>query len=234
MDHGRKWGGNKKKCKHLKKTKMAIITGGILGKVSGKIGSVVYVNAKGGNFVRKAPKKKPKGAPRSPAQIANEEKMKFANELTAPFHPFFTVGFQNLSPGKTAIHMAYSVNYHNAITGEYPNLGVDYTRVVISEGNLPQLNQPEMKLITGDVLELTWQQNTSSKASFDDQVMLVVYCPELKITDGFTGGAKRTAKQCLFRFDRRLVGKPLEVYLSVTSLDRKKVADSVYLGRIGG
>jgi len=213
---------------------MAIITGGILGKVSGKIGSVVYVNAKGGNFVRKAPKKKPKGSPRSPAQVANEQKMAFFNDFLTPFHPFFIVGFQNRPPGKTALGMAYSINYYRVITGKYPDLGLDYTKVVISEGSLPQLKEPEMKLIAEDVLEFTWQQNTSSQASFDDQVMLVVYCPELKVADGFTGGAKRTSKQCLFRFDRRLVGKSLEIYLSVTSLDRKKVADSIYLGRIGG
>ncbi|SMC78727.1 DUF6266 family protein [Pedobacter nyackensis] len=213
---------------------MAIIRNGILGPVSGKLGSVVFVQTKGGNFVRQAPKKKPKGSPRSPAQTANQQKMKFFNEFLTPFYPFFTVGFQNLPPGKTALSIGYSVNYHRVFTGEYPKLGVDCSKVVISEGTLPQLNEPEMKLIADDILELTWQQNTNPKASFDDQVMLVVYSPELKIADGFTGGAKRTSRQCLFRFDRRLVGKQLEVYVGVTSMNRKKVADSVYLGRIEG
>lgn len=211
---------------------MAKMKKGIFGPVSGKIGPVVVARWKGINYVREAAQKPSEPLPRSAAQIANEQKMKFTNELLQPFHPYVNIGFENMAIDKTALSVAYSFNFHKAVMGEYPNLSVDYSKMVISSGLLPQLNQPVLKLIATDVLELTWQQNTNSKASFDDQVMLVLYSPELKITDGFTGGAKRTAKQCLFKFDPALVGTPLEVYLSVTSMNRKKVADSLYMGRV--
>lgn len=211
---------------------MAKLKHGVFGPFSGKIGAVVGATWKGIPYIRQTPKEKATPTPRSAAQVANEQKMKFTNDLLVPFHPYVTIGFQNLAIQKTAISAAYSVNFHQAITGEYPDLGVDFTKMVLSAGPLPVLNQPVMQLIAADTLELSWQQNTNRKAAFDDQVMLVVYSPELKIADGFTGGAKRSAKQCVFRFEPILIGKMLEVYVSVSSLDRKRIANSVYLGRI--
>jgi hypothetical protein len=211
---------------------MAKLKKGIFGPISGKLGPVVGGTWNGISYLREAPKKKAVPSPRSSAQIANEQKMKFVNDLLVPFHPYVTIGFQNESLGKTAISVAYSVNFHNAVLGVYPNLDVDYSKMVISVGPLPGLNQPVMQLSAPDIIEVTWQQNSNRKASFDDQVMLVLYSPALKMADGFTGGAKRTAKQCLFRFDQQLIGRELEVYISVTSLDRKKIANSIYMGRI--
>lgn len=211
---------------------MAKLKNGIFGPISGKIGAVVGATWNGISYVRQAPKRKTVPVPRSAAQIANEQKMKFVNELLVPFHPFVTIGFQNLAIGKTAISVAYSFNFHNAVIKTYPNLEVDYSKMMISAGPLPGLNQPVMTLIAPDTIELTWQGNKSPKASFDDQVMLLLYSPELKIADGFSGGAKRAANQCLFRFDPAMVATTLEVYVGVSSLNRKRIADSIYLGRI--
>ncbi|WP_449435333.1 hypothetical protein [Pedobacter steynii] len=62
--------------------------------------------------------------------------------------------------------------------------------------------------------------------------MLVIYCPELHKTDGFTGGVKRRDKTCTFKFDQKMVGKRLQVFVSISSLNRKKIGNSRYLGSI--
>lgn len=211
---------------------MAKFKKGILGPFSGKLGSIVGASWMGIPYLRQAPKKTAKPVPKSVAQLANQQKMKFVNQLLVPFHPYINIGFANLAIQKTALNVAYSINFHQAITGVHPNLGVDYSKMVISRGDLPGLKDPVLSLTASDVIAINWAQNTNSRASFDDQLMLVVYCPALHLADGFIGGVKRTDKQCHYKFLPELVGKTLEVYLSVTSSNRKKIANSIYLGRI--
>lgn len=211
---------------------MAKIRKGIFGPISGKLGPVVGATWNGIPYLRQASEKKKKKRRSSALQFANEQKMKFVNKLLVPFHPYIKIGFQHQTVENTALSSAYALNYHRAIVGEYPHFRVDYSQLMFSVGHLPKLKEVVMELIDPQILQLTWQVDLNPKISFDDQVMLVVYSPELNLADGFTGGAKRNAHQCLFRFDKRLKGKTLEVYVSVTSLDRKKIADSTYMGRV--
>lgn len=211
---------------------MAKLKHGIFGPLSGKLGPVVGATWMGIPYLRQAPKKSDRAKPRSAAQIANEQKLKFVNIVLVPFHPYVTVGFNNLAIQKTAISAGFSANYHQAITGIYPNLGVDYSKMIISKGELPGLSNPNMKFIAQDLLEFTWQNGTDITESYDDQLMLVLYAPELHIADGFIGGTKRAERHRVFKLDPQLIGKALEVYISVTSLSRKKISNSLYMGRI--
>ena len=54
-----------------------------------------------------------------------------------------------------------------------------------------------------------------------------VYATELKKADGFIGGVNRSAAKCSFQLNERFRGKAIEVYASITSLDRKRIANNV-------
>ena len=91
-----------------------------------------------------------------------------------------------------------------------------------------------MSLTPGGTLTLKWIANLASdNAVYNDQVMLMIYCPELELVDGMLGGTSRADRQCSKLFDQRMIGKRLEVYVSLFSANGKKVANSVYMGRIG-
>ena len=212
---------------------MAKIRKGILGPLSGKLGPVVGATWKEIPYVRQKPKKKGKKRKRTQGQIATQEKLRFMNNVLVPFHTYINIGFMHHAADKTEISAAFSANYHTAIGGIHPNLEVDYSQLIFSLGSLAMVTDVTMELIDGDSLKLTWNPNTSRKVSSDDQLMLVVYCPELEETAGFVGGVKRNDKECLFKFSPEMVGKALEVYIIMTSINRKKIADSKYLGRIG-
>ncbi|MBB5438149.1 hypothetical protein HDC92_001824 [Pedobacter sp. AK017] len=211
---------------------MAKLKNGIFGAISGKLGPLVGGIWNGIPYLRERPKQGEIKKARTSAQIANEAKFKFGNNWLVPFHPFVSVGFHNYAVGKTAIAAAFSANYLQVISGAYPNFVIDYPKVVISKGSLPQLKDPLLSLSDPDTLEISWLPNTGTHASYNDQLMLVLYSPELQIADGFIGYANRADEQYSFKFNPQLVGVSLEVYLSVVSLDRKKVADSIYMGRI--
>lgn len=209
---------------------MAKIRKGILGPISGQIGSVIGSSWKGIPYIREESQKEPKE--RTKGQIATQQKMKFINDALVPFHPYINIGFANNAVQKTEISAAFSLNYDTAFLGVYPNLSVDYSKLIISVGKLPMIEDITVALTDPENVKLTWSQNNVQPASFDDQLMLVLYCQELHKADGLIGGFKRTDKQCIFKFNPKFAGKTLHVFVSMTSINRKKIANSLYFGTI--
>lgn len=207
---------------------------GIFGPISGKLGPIISGIWKGIPFIKMAPdgkkRKKKKG---SEEQINARKKLAFVNKLLIPFHPYVTIGFMHEAEHRTELSAAFSKNYHS-VKGSYPDFTVAYDEFTVSVGMLPQLKEVTLTLQEANTVALTWETNSVKYTSFDDQLMLVLYCPELEITDGFVGGPKRRDKQYSFKFDQIMAGKKLEVYLGLTSIDRKRIANSIYLGSIGG
>ncbi len=210
---------------------MAKLKNGIFGPILGKLGPLVGASWKKTYYLRALPKKK-KNSSKTAAQLANEQKFKFVTEWLVPFHPFVTVGFKEITGNRTEINEAFSFNYKNAVTGCYPNLGVDYSKVLLSKGSLPGLTGLTAQLKTPGELELQWASDQVPHASYDDQLLVVLFCPELKMTDGFIGGTKRADLSCRFKFNPKMKGKVLEVYVGLVSLNAKKSADSLYLGQL--
>lgn len=211
---------------------MAKIRKGILGPVSGKIGPVVGATWKSIPYLRTVPKKKKNKRESSPAQIAAQEKLKFMNLILVPFHEFITVGFANEAVEKTEISAAFSANYSTMISGVYPKLEADYSKLILSVGNLPMINDVKMNLDGPELLKLTWKSDVIKRTAFNDQLMFVAYSPELDMSFGFTGGVNRAYKECDIKIQEPFIGKTLEVYVGMTSLNRKAIANSMYLGRI--
>lgn len=203
-----------------------------MGPIHGKLGSVVGAVWKQTAYLRTMPAEKKTGFFATPAQIACREKFKFVQQWLVPFYPYVTVGFRNYAKDKTEINAAFSKIYRHATVGVYPDLSIDYEKVMLTKGNLPSLYDVQVHLVQSDLLELNWKQNHNDDSCTDDQVMLVVYNRELKIVDGFVGGCNRANLQCSLSLNPKLIGKPLDVYVSVISLNGKRVANSEYLGRI--
>ncbi|MEQ7800933.1 DUF6266 family protein [Pedobacter sp. ASV1-7] len=211
---------------------MARLSSGIFGPIHGKLGSVVGAVWKQTAYLRTMPTERKPGLKATPAQIASREKFKFVNEWLVPFHAYVTVGFRNYAKDKTEINTAFSKNYRQATVGVYPDLSIDYEKVVLAKGNLPCLYGVQVELAQPDLLKLTWKQNHNDDSSTDDQVMLIVYNRELKIVDGFIGGCNRANLHCSLELNPKLIGKSLDVYVSVVSLNGKRVANSEYLGKV--
>lgn len=210
---------------------MTKIKDGLGGTLSGKLGNFIMGVWKDIPYMKKAPVLD-KNRKRSINQIASQEKFKYTNELLVPFHPFLNVGFKNVAEKKTEISAAFSLNYRHAVEGIYPDLSVAFEAFKISTGDLSNLTEPIFELIHSDVLTLTWLMDRLKGSAFNDQVMLAIYCPELHAADGFIGKVQRSELNCDFKFNPRFIGKEMHVYVSVVSEDRKKIAESMYLGKI--
>lgn len=210
---------------------MAKLNRGIFGPISGKLGNLVGGVWKGIPFI-KVYKPSLTKRERTPAQIANEEKFKFVNNWLVPFHPFLSTGYLNESKHRTTIAACLSQVYNTVFTGVFPNLEIHYDKMMISVGKLSGVADPQIVFISANTIELTWKKNTGKGTSYNDQIILVLYDREGHEADGMIGGINRTKEKCTFQFKHDLIGKSLDVYIGLYSLDRSKISNSQYLGRI--
>lgn len=208
---------------------MAKFRHGILGPISGKLGPIVGATWKGVPYLRTAPKQN-ENAKRSPAQLANQQRFKFLNHFLTPFHPYLNNGFRQAADGKTEINAGFTANYR-LVTGESPEFMIDLSQLVLSKGDLAVLHQPVINYPSPGVLELSWVFKAEKNANFDDQLMIVVYSPELHKTDGTVGGIKRAARRHTFLLDERFHDKELHVYIVMMALSGKLLSDTIYLGK---
>jgi hypothetical protein len=209
---------------------MAKFNKGILGPISGKLGPIIGSSWKGIPYLKTVAKNPIKRVP-TLAQQAHYRKFNFLTKWLRPLHPFLTRGFRNLAAHNTEINVAFSYNFKVILTGADDSLQMDYQNVRISRGELKGIHQPTMILINDDRLKVTWN-NIEPCGEYNDQLMLVVYNDELGISDGFTGGVKRSAKTCTVKLDQKLVGKPFHVFVGLVSLNGRKISESQYLGMI--
>lgn len=211
---------------------MAKLINGILGPIIGNLGPITGSTWKNIAYIKERPAKGNKKQKRSAAQDAVLQKFRFIQHFLVPFRPYLNVGFARMAKDKTEINAAFSFNYKTAFTGTWPDIKVDYANLKLSSGKLSGLYGLQLERTAALHLELTWEKTVVGKASPDDQLILAVYSPELKMTDGFIGGVKRNALHCSFDLNSRFVKQELEVYLSMISASRKSISESIYLGRL--
>lgn len=79
-----------------------------------------------------------------------------------------------------------------ALIGYYPDVTVDYSKIILSHGSLPQPVDPKVGLVE-EGLKFSWDISIEpSWPESKDQVMMLVYFPDRNDTAYETSGAKRS------------------------------------------
>ena len=73
-----------------------------------------------------------------------------------PLTELFNQTYRNSAVGMTCFNKAFSEN-RKAITGDYPALGIDYPRILLSKGKLPLGEPPTLSSPGKGKLMLTWK-----------------------------------------------------------------------------
>ncbi len=210
---------------------MAKLNSGIYGPISGKLGNLTGGVWKGIPYVRENKPRQYKGE-RSPARIANEKKMATVNNWLVPFHPFISVGYLHMAAQQTTVSAAFSQVYNTVFSGTYPDLRIAPENMVISKGKLPMVLNPVISFPSENTVTITWSKNSRKGTKYNDQLLVVLYDRENQLADGFIGGVNRSAETYTYKFNDYLIGKSLDIYMGITSIDRKKISNSQYLGRL--
>ena len=147
---------------------MAILKNGIDGPFSGKIGTAVGTTWRGLNIIRSRPKPSTQF---SQKQLANQLRMKVAQDFLRRMVEPIRIGFRDDTIVPTAYNSAISYIKKHALTGEYPDIMVDFPAVKISKGMLGMPDGITMQA-NDSVIEFSWSDSLEDNARHDDQLLI--------------------------------------------------------------
>lgn len=208
---------------------MATYRNGMFGNYRGKIGNLVFYVVNGKQRVRSLGIN---SKPATTAQLQNRQEMGIVIDFLKPLKEFVTVGFGQKAKGKSATPYNFAVSYNrkHAVAGTYPDASIAYDKVLVTEGSWRTADDP-LVVLTGSSLHFSWSCTSSIPwpAPYD-QVILLAYFPKLEKTVYLLYGARRSSCEDQLALTPDLVEEYMEVYISFISADRKKIANSTYLG----
>lgn len=155
-----------------------------------------------------------------------------AIRLVRSLMPFLKLGYQAKCRRKKKLkphNVAVARVFKEVIRGSYPDLVIDYSALVLSEGSVHNLYNSKI-LVTADQIELTHDSSVNHKWNYyDDRVIWVLYCPILEESISVEG--KRADPSFTMTVPSRFVGLDCHHYLMVCRRDYSEFSKSNYLGK---
>jgi hypothetical protein len=202
---------------------------GIMGNVSGTVGTVVGAKWRGKSYLRSKPDIK-KNAKRSGSQLVQQAKFSLARTFIQGTKDLLELGFRTTAIGLTGQNKALAHMLKKAITGTYPELSIDYKKVLISQGTLVNAFDTKAAAIK-DAIQFSWTNNSVvSNADDSDLVLMAAYCPEFNCTV-YRIGAARSAGSDTLQLPG-FSGKLMHTWVSFISADEEVIATSLYTGEV--
>jgi hypothetical protein len=204
---------------------------GILGAFSGKVGPVVGATWRGKEVMRSLPKK----SNRLATAFQQQQRSKFAmtTEFLGGVQPVIKRYFGSNTGLKTRRNQAMSYLMKEAIVFNDPNYEWDYTKVLISKGDLLGINNGAVTAGTGQNLDFSWADNSGQgEAEVTDKLVVVVYEPTSKATVYSLNAGSRSSGSATLELPNFLSGLEVQVWATFVASDDKLSATSLYLGAI--
>lgn len=210
---------------------MAKLLSGYNGPIKGKLGKAVAYIVDGENRLRSIPERNKE---KDKIETDQRKRMELTNTLLDPVKDFIKFSYNYL----TSLYP--TCNPHNAavkimlklISGTFPELYIDYSKVLFACGDLP-LSEDLAVEVVKEGLRFSWNTTTREKgASKEDHVMVLAYYPELKKADFIRSGARRAAGSETLQLASCKKNSLAEIYIAFISDDQSRVSNSHYLGQI--
>lgn len=204
---------------------------GILGAFSGKVGPVVGATWRGKDVMRSLPKKGNRLA--TEFQQAQRSKFAMTTEFLSGVQPVIKRYFGNDTGLKTRRNQAMSYLMKEAIVFNDPNYEWDYTKVLISKGDLLGINNGQVVAGSGQDLTFSWTDNSGQgEAQVTDKLVVVVYEPTSKATVYSLNAASRDDESATVQLPSFLSGLEVQVWATFVSSNDKLAATSIYIGAV--
>ncbi len=159
---------------------MARIAKGILGPVSGTVGTVVGSSWKGIHYLRS--QSSGKRGTSTIDQIDHQLKFSTVVSFVQPMTGLLEQTFKKYATGMSEYNAAFSYNYRNALGGIAPDYSIKYSRALVSRGDLPNATAPAAT-VSGTSVYFTWTDNSGTgKAANTDKAVLVAYSEDARQT----------------------------------------------------
>jgi len=194
----------------------------------GRVGNVIGSSWKGIPYM-KANNDRSNKRP-SPAQLIERAKFRLLIRFVSSMGKLLMLTFKNSAIHMTGTNSAYSYN-RIAITGEYPGFSLDYTKVLISKGELLNAGDPSAAPAGNGLVQFSWTDNSGmAMANADDRSILVIHCPLLTQTAFTTAWPVRSSGVAVLNVSN-FMGKQVQTWISFISAGGE-VATSIYTGEL--
>ena len=215
---------------------MGKIKQGILGGFSGKVGPVIGSSWKGKAIMRA--RALSVHNPNTDAQKEVRNKLTLVAKFISKVNNAVKIGFKNYAVGMTAQNAAVKLNLAEAVTGSGALLSLDWTKVKISRGELPNPKDPEAAASTGHKVTVSWTPNAgvTREALEGDHVMVVVYNATKKTAlfdESAERGSSSTEEVSVeFTHSADWASDSLQVFLFTYSDNGKLTSDTIRVGEV--
>lgn len=208
---------------------MGKIPQGILGSLSGKVGSIIGGSWKGIDYIRIKPASV--ANPRTEGQVNQRNKFTITLEYLQATKDFIKIGYKSFATKKTEFNAAMSYVLNNAVGGIAPNFTIDYSLALLSRGGLSGVLNGTTDLTNAGQVSFGWGDNSAEgNASATDKAMVLVYNPSKKESISILDGADRTVGSQVVTIPGTYAGDTVELFMAFVSADGTQVSNSVYLG----
>lgn len=207
---------------------MGSLNNGLFGGFNGRIGNLVGYSLNGKHVVRTIGKSnKPPTLPK----LVNYQRMQAVNSFLSPLQYILKIGFRNqvANTNRNAYNEALAYHKKHALTGEYPNISLDYPKALLSIGTLIPANNPSI-LKTGDGIQFNWDTAEDTLANPHDRVTVLVLFPKSQTLKYIFSGAKREEGEQFLPYPPNLGKEHMEAYILFTSPDGQEISNSVHAG----
>ncbi|PPL00227.1 DUF6266 family protein [Parapedobacter indicus] len=212
---------------------MAILTDGVNGPVTGRLGNVIFYQVKGQNRARSLPRIPKRGRKPSPEQVMQRSKFRLMQQWLKPMKRIVRIGFGRFEPPKTGHNVAMSYNMRHAIVETENGFSVDPQAIRFSAGPLtPPVNAQVHQ--EGEMLHFSWDKPDIHAVLGDARTVLFVHnernglgCDKL-----YGSGADDCSDALATHFLSLLPGDVCHAYMAFVNAETGEVSDSVYAGQI--
>lgn len=216
---------------------MARIYAGALSDVSGKVGNVVGRIRLGTNVL--AVYQPVVSNPMTPAQQAVRMRFGLISEVMSKCIAAVNWGLiaykgkgTNVHKGITPANKFMTLN-KEAVSGTYPSIVVDYSKLVYSKGGIELPANPAVS-VSGANIVFSWTDNSgvSPKAVASDTFGMVAYNPQKGMCAFVAVAAKREDATFSWAYPPTWAGDNAEIYMMFANDEHTECSDSLYMGSL--
>jgi hypothetical protein len=195
------------------------------GKISGKHGTAVASTREGKSILRVYT---PPSNPNTDAQQSQRIKFGLVAVSLNPLRNIIYYGFG----GTNGYSQAYSLALRNAITGTYPAFSINYAKVMLSSGSLPQSPSVNVTKGAGTDVTVEWDVSVWTNGSPDDLVHICFLNDSTKAVVYSQAQVIRSAGQSAIVLPAVWAGAVIHCWIFFASPGSQKCSVSQYIGTV--
>jgi uncharacterized phage-like protein YoqJ len=203
---------------------------GILGSFRGIIGTVIGSIWNGIHYLRSLPEASGKNP--STEQLNTRLRFSLSGSFVKVMKSHIAVGYQSFTDGITPANAANAYHLKKAITGIAPDYKIDFTKVILSVGDLNKANNTKAVPAANGEINFEWEASSSSEYEDElDQATFVVYHPERNEVVSARRIVPRSALKFKMTVPFDFEGAEVHCWMYFVSPNGKSVSISSYLGK---